>query len=173
MCDGCKISNDRIVCHKLWSISWSIVQNCSLTIEYQVFQYVPSISISEQFESILLTILPRNSILLVWKDDRQCMELILSRVVESSRLPTHNIVPHISRHDLPCHMTTKKYTDFSSMVIFLLLLRKFWIQTWFCNCQQYFCLFHICLWVHPRDTWSRNDVGSQNQLLHSVLSTSD
>ena len=31
------------------------------------------------------------------------MELIPCRVVESSCLPTHNIVPHISWHDLPCH----------------------------------------------------------------------
>ena len=29
------------------------------------------------------------------------------------------------------------------MVIFRLLLRKFRIQTWFCNCQQYLCLFYI------------------------------
>ena len=71
------------------------------------------------------------------------MELILCRVVESSCLPTHNIVPHISLHDLPCRRTTKKYADFPSMVIFQLLLRKFVIQTWFCNCQQYLCLFHI------------------------------
>ena len=31
----------------LWSILWSFVQVCSLNIEYQVFQYVPSINISE------------------------------------------------------------------------------------------------------------------------------
>ena len=30
------------------------------------------------------------------------MELILCRVVESFCLPTRNIVPHISWHDLPC-----------------------------------------------------------------------
>ena len=65
------------------------------------------------------------------------MELLLCRVVESFCLPTHNIVPHISWHDLPCHGTTKRYTDFPSMVIFRLFLRKFWIQTWFCYCQQY------------------------------------
>ena len=63
MYDECKKSIDSGVCHKLWSISSSIVQVCSLTIEYQVFQYVPSTSISEPFESILLTILPQISIL--------------------------------------------------------------------------------------------------------------
>ena len=74
MYDECKRSNDIIVCHKLWSVLWSIVQACSLTIEYQVVQYVPSKSISEQFESMLLTILPRISILLLWNGGHQCME---------------------------------------------------------------------------------------------------
>ena len=40
------------------------------------------------------------------------MEYILRRVVVSSFLPTHNIAPHISLHDPPCHKTTKKYEDF-------------------------------------------------------------
>ena len=68
--------------------------------EYQVFQYVPSTSILEQFERIHVTILLHISILLLWNDGHQCMELILCRVVESSCLPTHNIVPHISWHAL-------------------------------------------------------------------------
>ena len=49
------------------------------------------------------------------------MELILCRVVASSCSPTHNIVPHTSLHDPPCHTTMKKYEDFPSMVIFQLL----------------------------------------------------
>ena len=120
------------------------VQVCSLTIEYRVVQYVPSISISKQFESILLTFLTRISILLLCRDGRQCKKLILWRVVESFCSPTHNIVPHISWHDPPCHRTRKKYADFLSMVIFQLLLQKFWIQTWFCNCQQSLLISH-CL----------------------------
>ena len=79
---------------------WWIVQICLLTIEHQVFQYVPSTNISEQFEMILSTILPRISMLLLWNVGRQCKELILCRVVESFCSPTHNIVPHISWHDL-------------------------------------------------------------------------
>ena len=153
MYDECKRSDDMIVCHKLWSILWSMVQVCSLIIEYQVSQYVSSIRISELFESILLTILPI--------------------IVESSCLPTHNIVPHISWHDLPYRRNTKKYTDFPSIVIFLLLLRKFWIQTWPCNCQHYPCLFHIVFEYTP----CKNDLGKMlvlpNQLLYWVLSTSD
>ena len=34
------------------------------------------------------------------------------RVVESSCLLTHNIVPHTSLHDQPCHKTVEKYEDF-------------------------------------------------------------
>ena len=71
------------------------------------------------------------------------MQLILCRVVESSCLQTHNIVPHISWHDLPYHRTTKRYEDFEGMVIFLLPPQKFAIRTWFCNCPQYLCLFRI------------------------------
>ena len=57
------------------------------------------------------------------------MEQILCRVSESSCLPTHNIVPHTSLHDQPCHKTVKKYEDFEGMVISLLTQRKFVIQT--------------------------------------------
>ena len=37
----------------------------------------------------------------------------------------------------------KKYEKFEGMAVSLLPLRKFWIQTWLCNCQQYLCLFHM------------------------------
>ena len=67
------LCNEIIVCHILRSILWSIVQICSLTIENLVFQFVPNTSILEQLESILLTILPRISILLLWNDSHQCM----------------------------------------------------------------------------------------------------
>ena len=66
MCDECKMSIDSGVCPKLWAYS--------LTIEYRVFQSVPSISISEQFESILVTILQQISFLLLWNNSHHCME---------------------------------------------------------------------------------------------------
>ena len=47
------------------------------------------------------------------------MELILCRVVVSSSLPTHNIVPHIALRHPPYHKTMKKYEDFEGMVISL------------------------------------------------------
>ena len=89
----------------------------------------------------------------------------LCRVVESSCLPTHNIVPQISWHDLPCHRTTKRYSDFPSMVIFRLLLLKFWIQTWFCNCPQYLCLFHILVECNPNKHGQGKMLVLPNQLL--------
>ena len=82
------------------------------------------------------------------------MEFILCGVEESFCSPTHNIVPHISWHDLPCHKTMKRYSDFPNMVIFQPLSGKSWIETWLCNCQQYpgppkstslFSTFHIGL----------------------------
>ena len=175
MYDECRRSNDIIICHMLWCILWLIVQVYSLTIEYQdqVFQYVPSISTSEQFESILLTILPLISILLLWNDGLRCMVLILCGVVESSCLPTHNIVPLIYWHDLPYRRTTKRCTDFPSMVIFQLLLRKFWIRTWFCNCQQCVCLFHNVVEYTPDIHDQGRMLVLPDQLLYWVLSTSD
>ena len=117
--------------------------------------------------------IPRISFLLLWSGGRQCMELILCRVVESSCLPTHNIVPHISWHDLPCHRTTKRYSDFPSMVIFHLIQREFRIQTLFCDCLQYLCLFHTVFEYIP----STHDQGKMlvlpNQLLCLLLSTTD
>ena len=122
---------------------------CSLTIEYQVFQSVPSVSILQQFERILVTNSPTDFIFPLWNDGHQCMELILCRVVESSCLPTHNIVPHISWHDLPGNKTTKKYANSQSMEVFQFTPRKFVIQTWPCICQQYLCLFHVVFECSP------------------------
>ena len=67
----------------------------------------------------------------------------------------------------------KKYEDFEGMVISLLHPRRFSIRTWFCNCPQYLCLFHIVFECSP----SIHDPGKMlvlpNQLLYWVLSTSD
>ena len=65
MCDECKRSNELHFCHKLLSISLPHEQVCSQTIEYQVYQYVPNIDISEQFVSKLWTVLQLIHILLL------------------------------------------------------------------------------------------------------------
>ena len=119
------------------------------------------------------TILQQISFLLLWSGGHRCMELILCRVVESSCLPTHNIVPHTSLHDQRYQKTMKKYEDFEGMVISLLSPRKFAIRTWFCNCPQSLCLFGIVFGCSP----SLRDPGKMlvlpNRLLYWVLSTSD
>ena len=78
------------------------------------------------------------------------MVWILCRVVESSFLPRHNIAPHISLHDQPCHKTMKKYEHFEIMVVSPLFPRKFAIRTWFSNSLQYLCLFGIVVECIPR-----------------------
>ena len=70
-------------------------------------------------------------------------------VVESSCLSTHNIAPHISSHDLPYHKTMKIYENFQSMVVSQFLQRIFVIQTWFCNCPQFFSYFTLSLNAAP------------------------
>ena len=119
------------------------------------------------------TILPRISILLLWNDCQQCMELMLCRVVESSCSPTHNVVRHNSWHDLPYRRTMKKYEDFPSTVIFQLLLRLFWVQTWFGHCQHYLCLFHIVFEYNTNFHDQRMMLVLPDRHLYWVLSISD
>ena len=145
---------------------WWIVQVCSLTIEYRVVQVVPSIRISEHFESILVTIIQQISLLLLWSGGHRCMVWILCRVVVSSCLPTHNIVPRISLHDQPYHKTTMKYEDFEGMAVSLFPPRKFAIRTWFCNCPQYLCLFGIFVECIPSTHDPRKMLVLPSQLLY-------
>ena len=67
----------------------------------------------------------------------------------------------------------KKYEDFEGLVVSLLPPLKFAIQTWFCNCQQYFGLFRIDVECSP----SIHDQGKMlvlpNRLLCWVIFTSD
>ena len=86
-------------------------------------------------------------------------------VVESSYLLPRNIAPHISLHDPPYHKTMKKYEDFEGMVISLLLPLKFAIRTWFCNCLQYLCLFHIVFECNP----NKHDQGKMLVLPNRLL----
>ena len=58
-------SIDSGVCHRPWSILLWIVRAYLLTIKYRVVQFLPGISISEQFESMYLTILQQILFLLL------------------------------------------------------------------------------------------------------------
>ena len=60
----------------------------------------------------------------------------------------------------------KKYENSQSMEVFQLLLRKFAIQIWFYNCQQYLCLFHIVFEYIP----SKHDQGKMLVLPNQLLS---
>ena len=110
-------SIDSGVCHKLWSILLWIVRACLLTIKYQVVQFLPSISILEQYETCDNSPTDFISSSLKWWSS---MHGVICGVAESSCLPTHNIVPHTSLHDQPCHKTMKKYEYFERMVTSLI-----------------------------------------------------
>ena len=97
------------------------------------------------------------------------MALRLCIIVESFCLPTHNTVPHISSHDLPYHKTMKKYEYFERMEVSLFSPLKFAIRTWFCNCLQYLCLFHIVFECCPSIHDPRKDAGSHKST--SLFST--
>ena len=59
------------------------------------------------------------------------------------------------------------------MVVSLLSPRKFAIQTWLCNCQQYLCLFDIVFEYTPGTHDRGKMLVLPNRLLHWVPSTSD
>ena len=111
-----------------------------MTIEYQVVQFVPSINISDQFESILVTILQQISFFFI---EVVVIDAWSRYFVELCRIVG---LLTISLHTFLC-MTL--------LLIRPWKIRKFWvvnsplsprkveIQTWFCNCPQYLCLFGI------------------------------
>ena len=136
-------SIDSGVCHRLWFILLWIVRAYLLTIKYRVVQFLPGISISEQFESMYLT---TNrfcffffEVVVIDAWSRYFVEL-LSRLVRQLTISFHTLLCMTSH---VCHKTMKKYEDFEGMVISLLHPLKFAIQTWFCNCPQYFGLLRI------------------------------
>ena len=119
-----------------------------LTIKYRVVQFLPGFNISEQFESMYLTILQQILFLLLFEVvvidawSRYFVEL-LSRLVRQLTISFHTLLCMTS------HKTMKKHEDFEGMVISLILPQKFAIRTWFCNCPQYLCLFRIFFECSP------------------------
>ena len=84
--------------------------------------------------------------------------------------PTHNIVPHTSLHDQPCHKTMKKYENSQSMVIFFSCSYGYsGFKNGFGNCQHYLCLFRIVVECSPRKHHPRKMFGSPKST--SLLST--
>ena len=100
---------------------------CLLTKECMVYQCVPNTSISQQFESICLTLLQQIPILVFWLVGHQSMELLTLYNSWLFCSPTRNIAPHISfLHDLPYHKTMKRCLRHVSVnkEAFLLLLQR-------------------------------------------------
>ena len=94
---------------------------------------------------------------------------LLSRLICQLTISFHTLLCMTSQ----CHKTMKKYEDFEGMVISLLAPRKFAIQTWFCNCPQYFCLSHIVFECSPNFRDPGKMLVLPNRLLCLVVSTSD
>ena len=63
----------------------------------------------------------------------------------------------------------KEILRFSEHGNFPLILRKFWIQTWFCNWQQYLCLFYLVFECIPNIHDQRVILVLPIQILGSVL----
>ena len=78
-------------------------------------------------------------------------ELRLCVAVELFCSQVRKIVPCISVHDIPHHRTMRTCSRQVSQnkVVFQYLLQRFWIQTYFCNCPQYVCLFDILFECNP------------------------
>ena len=86
-------------------------------------------------------------------------------------LLTHNILPHISWHDLPCHRTTKRFSDFPSMVIFSVAPAEILDSNMALYLSTISLLLSHFLWVHPRKHDQRKMLVLPNRLLSQVFST--
>ena len=94
-CDECKRSNVLNVCHMLSTISWWHEQVCSLTIEYQVFQFGAKYKL---FKTIF------EHTLVKWWSSKQGVETL------NNCLQSHNVLStHFFSHVLPYHMTTRQF----------------------------------------------------------------
>ena len=108
-----------------------------MTTEYLVYQCVPNTSILGQSESIRPTILPRISILL--KTRSGYFVQLLSCFVRHFTRAFHTLFGmtfHVlgPRGNLLCFHAWQSFRCFCG---------KLWIQSWFCNCQQYLCSCRI------------------------------
>ena len=165
-----KKSNEPSVCHKLWSILWPLVQVCSLTLECLVYQCVPNTHISGQFESMFLTILQQIPVLL-WIGGHQGTELRLCTVAELFYQPACYTAPHISLHDLPYRRTMLRCLHQLSpnKVIFLLVLWRSWIRTYFLIVDNIFVCFELPLSAHQVDVVKEWCWFSQIDLFHQYF----
>ena len=142
LCDECMKSILPTVCHKPLSICWLIEQVCSLTKGCQAYQFVPGTSFSRQFVRILLTI--SNWFKFLFLE----MVIIQVRTWDFVQLPCLFIrqlaVSFNAFLSMSFHVVRPRNSlcvSFSRLVIF----------SWSSLHSR---------WVHPKHTWSRNEVGS-------------
>ena len=151
----------QVFCHKLWSIWWLLVQVCLLITECLIFHYVQKQVISRQFESIQYTNLQHISILLLWIDGRQDMQLRLCTVAGLLCSSVRNISPLISLHDFSYRRIMK--------TCLCQILR---MRILFCSSSRDSRFKHISVilhnifarfvfsWSASQIKWSKNDVDS-------------
>ena len=69
--DECKTSNEMIVF--LQTLVHFVIARATNSVDYSVFQFVPNLDFFQKNVWILLTILPRVSVLLIGIDGHQCL----------------------------------------------------------------------------------------------------
>ena len=139
-CDECMRSNVPNVCRMLLSI-W-------VTARANLFTDPRMSGLPMRAKHMLLQLI---DFLLLWIGGRPCMALRRWKIGQLFCSPIRNICPCISLHDLPYHKTMRKCSRQVSQnkVVFQKLLQRFCIQTYFCNCPHYFCLFDILFDCNP------------------------
>ena len=140
--------------------------------KYRVVQFLPVINISEQFESIHVTIVQQISffffeVVVIDAWSRYFVEL-LRRLVGQLTISFHTLLCMTSHVIRP----SKKYEDFEGMVISLLPRGNSRFEHGSVIVHNFFLIWH-CRWVQPKYTWSTKDVGSPKSTSLLVLSTSD
>ena len=148
---------------------WQIEHVCVMTMKCLVYQFVSSTNISRQFATILLTILQLIQAPPSWIDDHASKDLRLCITVLSFCSPVRNISQRIFEHVLPCRRTTQpslrevfshpgnfsvapaEIRD-SNISLYLSIIISFSLHS---------------RWVHPKSTWSRNEVGSSRSTCSS------
>ena len=160
VCDECMKSILLIVCRMPESILWLLLQVCWPTTESLVFQVVPGTSMSRQIGDIFVAILQSIRVPLAWIDDHPNRDFKLCLTAPLSCLPARSIAQRIFEHVLPCRRTTRRFFawSFSTPVIFHpAAIRD---SNIFENSSTIISFGLHSRWVHPKYTWSRNEVGS-------------
>ena len=164
-CDEWKRSNEPSVCHKFLPIWWQLVQVCLRTTDCQVHQFWPNTSIAKRFESKLWTIFRPFPVLPSWTDGRQGTE---ERHQKGSWIDefanSHNRSAHFfAWPSMSQDQTTVSACDFSRPDNVSVAPAEIRGSNLFLASSTLLSIDLHSRWVHPKCTWSRNDVGFPRQ----------